>query len=364
MEIGEKYRVISFAFFVCLVAALPSACTSGVSDSGILEVVNKIPDSSNPTQVEFPLPYEPHYIHAFDLERWLIADHETLWITSTDGRNWVKTLMPPNVDGKPVNIHGVSYVLGSQVVVVTDDGLLKSFDYGKTWSEKRPLKLSANAVFFLNDRIGWVVSTKYSESGMDDAVADGQTGAVFRTDDGGDTWTECQILGDLKLSASLKNWSLSDIFVRASGQGLAVGDGVILSTEDGGITWKSESVKPYKYFKAGFSNGVDWVLSAGADFLSIRTKTDKEWRHIEVPRDNRDTIRFVHFIDKDNIVLAMNNLFRSRDGGRSWKRGEDQHYIFYVEELDRGRLIRLVETKGESIAQFSDDGGETWVSQS
>lgn len=90
------------------------------------------------------------------------------------------------------------------VVLLTSDG-------GKSWSTV-PVKSTANALFFVNDSVGWLVA--------DDGI--------WMTQEAGRTW---------KRISNIK--ALTDIFFLSERHGFAVGDEKrVLETEDGGVHWK------------------------------------------------------------------------------------------------------------------------------
>ena len=358
MNTTVSFQLLRFTCFFWSVFAF-AACSYNAMDLRVVNLSDKseMADSvSSQVQKEFPLPSEPHFVKAFDENRWIIGNHESVWITQDAGQTWSKTFTPSNSDGKPINVRGASFGPNGRVFLATDTSLIKSYDAGLTWGDEIVLNFQPDAIYFLDDYSGWAVVTEFGDNIRSRSW---RSGAIFRTQDGGFTWNSCKILDREKLGAKLGNWWLSDLLVLASGRGLAVGDGVILSTEDFGDTWKLTSATPYKYLKVNFRNDVAWALTVGNDVISISNDNGASWKDIKVP-DNRADVLFAEFIDRKHAVLGMNRLFLTHDGGKHWTVSDSAYYTFHVEVLESKALLRLVIIDEKSFAEVSIDKGRTW----
>src|SRR3954447_20944979 len=86
-----------------------------------------------------------------------------------------------------------------------------------TWQNPRPTGSTLNAAAALNSSTRVIV---------------GDSGSIFRTTDGGETWTQ---------QASGTNNNLRAVAFADANHGIAVGDkGTILATKDAGTTWISQ----------------------------------------------------------------------------------------------------------------------------
>lgn len=104
-------------------------------------------------------------------------------------------------------------------------------------------------------------------------------GAILRTDDNGQSWTQLDVSGDF----------FKAIFFASAQVGYVVGyAGSILKTTDGGTTWKN------------ITDGTSW-FGSGATF------------------------RTLYFLDTENGYVAGDNgtLWHTTDGGKSWDIGEN-----------------------------------------
>ena len=104
---------------------------------------------------------------------------------------------------------------GKRMVVVGERGhVLLSDDQGATWRQaKVPTRALLTAVYFHDDRLGWVV---------------GHDEIILRSEDGGETWTRTHAAPD-------KEQPLLDVWFKDASTGFAFGAyGTILASTDGG----------------------------------------------------------------------------------------------------------------------------------
>lgn len=137
---------------------------------------------------------------------------------------------------------------GGRLVAAGERGtVLWSDDQGQHWQQAQvPVQATLTALRFLNARTGWAV---------------GHLGVVLRTDDGGQTWVrqldgtqvarlvlaEAQASGDEAAVARAQRFveegpdkPFFDVAFSDAQHGFVVGAyGLLLSTDDGGTTWRS-----------------------------------------------------------------------------------------------------------------------------
>ncbi len=179
---------------------------------------------------------------------------------------------------------------------------LVSDDRGATFVQRGP---GGDAVLLAVDRVDEQVG-----------FACGRQGTVWKTVDGGKSWTA--------LATGTHEPLLALDFLDAT-HGFVVGNfGIVLLTDDGGVTWKSiqaleEGEDPTLY-------GVVWV-------------------------DSRTIV----------IVGEMGVVMRSVDGGQTWERQDDvvDGHLFGVALTGDGVGVLAVGSAG-AIAH-STDGGATWT---
>ena len=206
-------------------------------------------------------------------------------------------------------------------------GIYRSRDGGRTWTRvlyRNPKTGAADLSIDPNDRRTIYATLWEAVRRPWEIVSGGSGSGIFRSRDGGDTWTEITratglpsgVLGKIGISASPKSGRVYAI-VEAK-------DGGVFRSEDGGDTWQRGSTATalrerawyYEHVQAHPSDpDVVWVLNksvwisrdAGATFdaLSMPHKD-----HHDVWIDPRDPERIVEGNDAGTIV--------SLNGGLSW----------------------------------------------
>jgi photosystem II stability/assembly factor-like uncharacterized protein len=223
-------------------------------------------------------------------------------------------------------------------------GLLRTGDGGAHWRDVSPAAAAwtgrITAAYF-NRQTAWVVP---------EPPAGAASIAVFRTADGGGTWTQstaaARSAGELLFVDARTGWMSVDLDGAAGSEALR-----LLRTADGGATWAqvARTDAPAAPAQSGLPFGGD---KAGFAFLDARTG----WMAGYVPRDN------------------YSYLYVTRDGGRTWRRqalavpagagavqfGLTPPSLFAPSD---GVLIAQLHaaTGTLSLAYVTHDGGAHWV---
>ncbi|PYS93314.1 MAG: hypothetical protein DMF64_05545 [Acidobacteria bacterium] len=208
-----------------------------------------------------------------------------------------------------------------------------------------------NAVFFLDNRRGWVA---------------GDGGQVWRTEDGGRSWTQQQV-GITE--------AINDLYFRDKENGYLLAGGRILSTADSGATWRQvRQFLPDEFggalpelYSVRFANKKKgWIVGnlsrrdVVTDSLVLFTADGgATWQRQNVP--TRDELIHLDFVgDKRGwIVGDKGTILRTLDGGQTWTRARvnTNATLYHVDFLNedhgwavgaRGTILR------------TDDGGDTW----
>ncbi len=209
-----------------------------------------------------------------------------------------------------------------------------------------------NAVYFLDSKRGWVA---------------GDDGQVWRTEDGGRSWTQQQI--------GIKE-SISDLYFRDKENGYLLADNQILSTADGGATWHQTrrflatefgGAQPELYSVRFASKKKGWIVGnlsrrdVLVDSLVLFTADGgATWQRQTVP--THDELIHLDFIgDKRGWITGdKGTILRTTDGGASWTRlrVETSATLYHVDFLDdeRGWVVGARGTMLRTI-----DGGDTWL---
>lgn len=218
---------------------------------------------------------------------------------TTDGENWTDLF----VDTMNNYFDDVSFLNDSTgVVLVTGYMLWKTTDRGQTWDT-----IFSNPNFYLG-------TLKFVDENTIIAVGqDPGDGNVIVSHDGGLTWTEP--------SGTAGLW-FTDVCFTSSLVGYIVGqNGLYRTTIDGGLTWQTPTQFPsLSYPSIYFSTPTTGFVTAD---YGARFRTDdggNTWTDISSTVTNRN-YESVHFIDSLHGWAAssvLTEIIRTSDGGLTW----------------------------------------------
>jgi photosystem II stability/assembly factor-like uncharacterized protein len=221
-------------------------------------------------------------------------------------------------------------------------GLYWTNDFGQDWRNITPPLTVAgegiSGVFFLNTEEGWaLIRTPRSET---EAVVFGDWGFYLaHTDNAGASWTvEPVQLPDLQRWASLGGSGSIDFVGPTRGwmdlslDGM-LGEGVLLSTNDGGATWRLAHGSPTIAAAVRFVTPREGWLAGGQGGGSLYASHDggRTWARVELRSPLQPGIRAFSVYDLPSftgpgrgcIVVSdpwgrWLTLFETRNGGRTW----------------------------------------------
>ena len=203
---------------------------------------------------------------------WIVGNNDTIYKTKDGGNMW-----SVSTSGTDKYLASVCFVDEDTGYCVGDAGtILKTVNGGKTWNKINRWDGNLNAVTFINHDKGFIV---------------GDVGALLKTEDGGITWNymNCGIRNCLtsidfvdenigyivgwagtiiKTVDSGNTWTLLDgkgIWLEsvnfidqyhgfAAGGELPTGNGVVMKTFDGGITWSTSKLSERGFHSIFFTN--------------------------------------------------------------------------------------------------------------
>ena len=266
------------------------------------------------------------------------GDHGNLLITRDGGNTW--TLCPdwrtggrnrhPNYfRGAAAGGEGSAWIVGDNGIVIRTTDAGESFDV-KHIGEGDFL----TAVRFADARRGWAMSTHH----------------VYRTDDGGDTWTKQPTAGGV----SMQGLSILD----ADTAWIAGHYGVIQHTTDAGKTWRTLNDYSDLYAVTMIDDKVGF---AGAESGGILKTTDggRTWAFCHALRGS--AVEALHFRDAKTgwAVGDFGHVAYTTDGGATWRRGKiDFRDILKDVQFPDARSGVAVGARGAVFT--SADAGATW----
>ncbi|MFY9663431.1 MAG: hypothetical protein WAK19_03175 [Candidatus Cybelea sp.] len=224
-------------------------------------------------------------------------------------------------------------------------GVWRSTNSGQTWDavfeKEGTAAIGAVTIDPTDDKTVWV-GTGEANPRNDVSYGDG----VYKTTDGGDTWTNVGLKASKYISRILVDprnhnhvivGALGDVFADSSDRGVYV-------TDDGGRTWKQTlSVGP----QSGASDLAMSAQNPNVVYAGIWKFQRRPWTFVSGgPEDG---------------------LYKSTDGGETWTKLEGHglpappmgRIGLAVAPSDGNRVYALIESK-EGILWRSDDGGGSW----
>ncbi|WP_299102583.1 YCF48-related protein [uncultured Winogradskyella sp.] len=216
-------------------------------------------------------------------------------------------------------------------------------------------------VFFLNSNLGW--------------AANGYYAAVYKTTDGGLTWTEQLNEDDLSDSYYFRNIE----FLNEDIGFIGTLNGTVFKTIDGGANWAAiENISPNPNAICGLNAvGTSTVYGCGAYFSPAHiiksTDSGDTWTFIDMS-SYADALVEISFID-ENIGFVSGKdsngaiILKTTDGGLTWTELYNSNipgeYVWKIQTLDNnsnfvfGAIQSVSPFNGKLIKSI--DGGANWL---
>ncbi|WP_054851657.1 YCF48-related protein [Olleya sp. ITB9] len=215
-------------------------------------------------------------------------------------------------------------------------------------------------VFFLNDNLGWAANGFYA--------------AVYKTTDGGLTWSEQLNQTDLGRSHYFRNIEFLDENIGF----LGTLNGLFYKTIDGGVTWTSvTTIAPNPAAICGLDTvGTNTIYGCGAyfnpAFIIKSTDSGLTWQYIDMSV-YADALVEIYFLnDTVGYVAGQNSnggtLLKTEDGGNTWieiyNSNTPGDYVWKIQVLESNTdyIFGAVESTTTALGKFikSTDAGNTW----
>jgi len=255
---------------------------------------------------------EKHFFNAFfldDQNGWLCGLQGIILHTSNGGKTW--ETQKSNTERHLFSItfvdatHG--YAVGDMgTVIITTDG-------GKTWNLMMPEKdVGFNGCYFTDVKNGWIV---------------GEFGTILNTTDGGKTWKprackDIEPSPDEEATMIMPMPTLYSVNFKDKKKGFIAGiEGILLATQDGGMTWKKIPANTkFSIFNTTFQGEKGWAVGAEGNYL-VTSDGGKTWQYVEEAIKMKFWLQGVSFRnDKDGFAVgARGTVVHTEDGGNTWK---------------------------------------------
>src|SRR5438034_1060556 len=313
-----------------------------------------------------------------------------VWKTNDGGANWT-----PLFDKEPISSIGAIAVAPSDHNVIYagtgeaairgnttyGTGVFKSIDGGKTWTNVGLKDSRQIGALIVDPRNGDVVLV----AALGHAFGPNQERGIFRTTDGGKTWTKVlskdENTGGIDVVfdphnpnivfASLWQARRQPWFFSSGGPGSG-----LYRSEDNGITWKhleGNGLPDGILGKIGIavsgadSNRVYAIIEAKDGGLYRSDDAGQHWTRIN--EDGRFRQRAWYFSkvyadpkSADTVYLLNTGLFRSVDGGKTFNllpARHGDHHGLWIDPQNPNRIGNA----NDGGVNISTDGGKTWTTQ-
>ena len=313
---------------------------------------------------------------------YIVGSEGTILKTTDGGSTWISQSSGTYNDLLSVDFVDarIGYSVGGEHLILDSFRILKTTDGGLNWLEK-PLPTqhtdwtSLNTVEFVDANTGWIgIGTNAMH-----------TGSIYKTTDGGDTWTQQYYGYEENVAASQNdNYTLDigdgirSISFKDSNNGYAVSGTIgyaraILTTTNGGSTWIQ---KYYDWESDGLlsvyvsTTGKGWAVGF-AGIIFITEDDGNSWVQIlsgiKSYFYSGDDIYSLYCIN-ENIGWAVGYrrgggggpiIFNTTDGGNIWKTQLVQENLKVLKSV-----YFFNENMGWAVGDgfyLTTDGGKNWV---
>ena len=298
-----------------------------------------------------------HDLQFVSESKWYAADKIGLWLTENSGTTWQLALKTPDSDAAWHGVSCMSFPDERNGFVVADQKLYSTSD-GNRWQFISGLSDTVSSCFFLDSQHGWISSSKWPRKDPPKSIP-----TISKSGDGGRTWKE-QWRGNFGLSDKPL---VRSMFFVDSLHGWAVGDQIILRTEDGGDTWIPRSSRGDEFIDVEFSSEkYGWISAGSSSTYLVTTTGGTTWSSAPMPRsDDSGPVRLVKTPSQSWVAYGK-ELSYSADG-RNWIRIhiDDVSDWQWVRAFRSGVVIAVGEKYLPAPAltfATSYDGGRTWSS--
>ncbi len=249
--------------------------------------------------------------------------------------------------------------------------VVKTNDGGGTWGEQfslpevRQPEYPSGSLFFLTPEVGWVVKEM-----------------IYRTTDGGRSWTQMSATPRgiterqraMRVAATFADFVPSLWFVSEQVGLMARLDGEVYRTTDGGTTWTKVWTVESRITNIFFVNNQKGWLTGDGGFIARTVDGGLTWSK-EVAPTSAD-LTSVFFINEGTgwVVGLKSTILYTRDGGLTWKSASVSGSlgapplasVSFADELHgwavggHGQPASVSLFTPSNVILSTSDGGQTW----
>jgi photosystem II stability/assembly factor-like uncharacterized protein len=238
-------------------------------------------------------------------------------------------------------------------VVGTDGTLLSTADGGGTWVQS--FKTTTDAflqVYFTDENTGWILCERNIYSRGPNASS-----YLRKTIDGGRTWNKIEFedSGRERVTHLLFNkW----------GGAVAFGEGgMFYKLQDDGLTWKkSHTAIHFLLLDGSFGDREIGALSGAGGTILFTENSGLTWEKATLMGDTETRINSIFFAGPKQAwaVGSKGVIFHSSGGGRLWRQQDSGTHV-NLNDVHFTSLTNGWAVGDDGIIVRTRDGGQTWV---
>lgn len=242
-----------------------------------------------------------------------------LWRTTDGGERWALVRRAPKSEllqnYRPRRrMERIQFLDPYRGWLLEGESLLYTTDGGASWRERNGAGLVLRSFHFWNESLGWIVGERLSrhpgESGQE------WRGVILTSSDGGNTWREVPVS-----ETSHEDQVYLDVFATSEQEVWVVGTRILRSV-DKGATWSevqiSENIAGIPARIRFVNSQVGWiVMNQGAAYL-LTQDAGRTWQIRAGPQEARG-FTDVLYINADEAWVTAGPVYRSIDSGFTWE---------------------------------------------
>ncbi len=215
-------------------------------------------------------------------------NYPIIFATTDGGQNWVQQSTPtPNAFIKSI------FFIDSQTgwTAGTSGLVFKTINGGTTWTSQSAGSTTYSSVFFTSVNDGWIVGTNQ----------------IRRTTDGGSNWITQSVPN---------NGSLEKVYFTDALNGYIIGSSQVLKTTDGGNNWIAVSTNAINWRGIDFSPSNIGYL-CGNSAINKTIDSGASWTNVaSVVNGNINDIKFIN--DTTGIICQNGYIKKTINSGSAW----------------------------------------------
>jgi len=242
----------------------------------------------------------------------------------------------------PGDYSAVRFTSQNTAYTITNNGkIFKTVDGGNTWSQQNSgTEMHLYGMSFIDNLHGYIVG------------GDGD-GVFLKTSDGGNTW----------LSTNFQA-GLSSVYFINENIGFVAAGKKFLKTQDGGITWNEIDLGFFSYGGINFFDKKNGFLTAGNVILKT-TDVGNNWEAIKDVLGNSSIKKIQIFNDIACLLSTGSKIFITFDRGVSWSSIEppNMNSVYFINEHQAIGVAQRWPELGyfpNGILYLTNDGGRHW----